>query len=106
MRLPVVAASLAMVLAAATAQAEVIRLQVVRVESPTFGGRVFGDVGQYEKLIARATMAVDPADKHNTIIVDVGLAPRNADGRVEFGTDVVIIRPVDLAKANSASSSP
>ncbi|MCC7417711.1 MAG: hypothetical protein IT176_11265 [Acidobacteria bacterium] len=87
-------------LSVGAAQAEVIRMQVVKVESPTFDGRVFGTVGRYEKVIARATMAVNPADPHNTIVVDISLAPRNAEGRVEFATDVVILRPVDLSKAN------
>src|SRR5262245_41816940 len=83
---------------ATAARAEVVQFKVVKVESPAFGGREFPGVGQYEKLIARASMAVDPADPHNAVIVDVGLAPRNADGRVEFATDVVILRPVDPAK--------
>ena len=82
------------------ASAEVVRFEVVKVEAPTFGGRVFGGVGQYEKVIGRVTMAVDPADAHNTGIVDIALAPRNADGRVESATDVIILRPVDLSKAN------
>jgi hypothetical protein len=82
------------------ANADVVRFDVVKVESPTFGGRVFGAVGQYEKVIGRVTMAVDPADAHNSGIVDVALAPRNAGGRVESVSDVVILRPVDLSRSN------
>ena len=87
-------------LAATTARAEVVRFEVIRTESPTFGGRAFGMVGQYEKLIARATMGVNPTDPHNRGIVDIDLAPRNAAGLVESATDVVILRPVDPTKGN------
>ena len=33
------------------ARAQVTRIEFTRVESPTFDGRVFGNVGQYEKLV-------------------------------------------------------
>jgi hypothetical protein len=92
--------ALLIVLAATAARAEVVRFEIVKTESPTFGGRVFGSVGQYEKLIARATMGVNPADPHNRGIVDIELAPRNAAGLVESATDVVIIRPMDPSKGN------
>jgi hypothetical protein len=89
-----VAASLA-----GAAEAEVVKFEVLKVE-PVFDGQAFGDVGPYEKISARATMAVDPLDKHNTAIFDIGLAPRNATGRVEFSSEVMILKPVDLARGN------
>ena len=69
-------------------------------ESPTFGGRSFGAVGQYERLTGFAVGAVDPADPRNAGIVNLDKAPRNADGFVEYKTDICILRPVDPAKAN------
>ena len=51
--------------------------------SPAFEGRSFGAVGTYDRIVARATIAVSPDDPHNTVIVDIDRAPRNAQGLVE-----------------------
>ena len=67
---------------------------------PLADGRPFGDVGPYEELKGRLRFAVDPAHPANARITDVGLAPRNAAGRVEFAADVSIVLPVDRARAN------
>ena len=82
------------------AEARITRIEITRVESPTFEGVSFGDVGRYEKLVGRAFGEVDPADPRNAVIVDVGLAPRNARGMVEYSADVYILRPVDRANGN------
>jgi hypothetical protein len=92
--------SLCLIAAARQADARIIRIDIVRTESPTFGGAKFGDTGQYEKLIGRAFGEIDPADPHNRVIVDLGLAPRNDRGMVEYATDVLILRPVDRTKGN------
>ena len=84
----------------AGAEAEVVRFEVLEVESPTFEGREFGSVGQYEKIVARAFLEVDPTDQHNAGIVDLKLAQQNAAERVEFVADVVILKPIDVAKGN------
>ena len=44
------------------AEADVTRIVITRVESPTFEGVSFGAVGQYEKLVGRAFGEVDPND--------------------------------------------
>jgi hypothetical protein len=93
------AALLATTALAATADARVLQLAVLKVE-PVFEGRAFGAVGAYEKVTARATIGVDPADPHNAGIVDVGLVPRGPSGLVEAVSEVEILRPVDAAKAN------
>ena len=80
--------------------AKVKKFEVVRIESPAFEGRVFGSVGTYDRIIARATVAVSPADPHNTIIVDIDRAPRNAQGLVEATADVEILRPTNPANGN------
>jgi hypothetical protein len=82
-----------------TAEAEVVRFEVVKSE-PAFEGRSFGSVGPYVKITGRAVIAIDPADPRNAIIADVGAAPRNANGRVEATADVVILRPADPLHAN------
>ncbi len=63
-------------------------------------GQAFGDVGPYEELKGRLGFTVDPAHPANARITDVGLAPRNRDGRVEFAADVSILLPIDRARAN------
>jgi alpha/beta hydrolase family protein len=83
-----------------TAPGGIVRLDITSVESPTFDGQSFGNVGQYEKLTGRAYGEVDPNDPRNAVITDIGLAPRNPQGMVEYATDVMILKPVDMSKAN------
>ena len=82
------------------AEAGLTRIEITRVESPTFEGTSFGAVGQYEKLVGRAYGEVDPADSRNAIITDLGLAPTNAAGKVEYSTDIFMLRPVDPSIGN------
>jgi hypothetical protein len=44
----------ATVATAPVADARIVRLEILTVESPTFGGMSFGTVGTYEKIFARA----------------------------------------------------
>ena len=84
----------------AAADATVTQLQIVRVESPTFGGMTFGSVGAYEKITARAFGEVDPSLPQNALMTDIQGAPRNARGMVEYSTDVFILKPVDPARGS------
>jgi len=90
----------ALVLSAATSEARITRLEIVSVQSPTFGGLSFGTVGQYEKIFARAYGEIDSSDRRNRLITDLNLAPRNANGMVEYSADVHILKPIDLSKGN------
>jgi len=89
-------------LGAAWSRAEVVKLEILKRE-PFAGGKAFGDTGPYEKIAAIAHFAVDPADAHNQIIVDLDKAPRNAQGKVEFSSDVSILAPKDPTKGNGAA---
>jgi hypothetical protein len=73
--------------------AEVDRFDVLAREQPALQGRAFGDSGTVEKITARATIALDPADPHNAVIVDLDRAPRSPNAKVMAQTDVVILRP-------------
>ncbi|TWO65025.1 hypothetical protein FN976_27440 [Caenimonas sedimenti] len=84
---------------AAAAQAEVVRFEVLE-SVPVFEGRSFGAVGPYVRVTGRATIALDPADRRNAVIADIDKAPRNAAGKVEATTDVVLLRPADPARGN------
>ena len=90
----------ATVIVVSVADARIVRLEILSVQSPTFGGMSFGNVGTYEKIFARAYGEVDPSDRRNALITDINLAPRNASGMVEYSADVHIIKPVDLSKGN------
>ena len=85
---------------ASNAEARVVKLEVKKVESPTFEGRSFGAVGQYEKIVGRAYGEVDPKDKRNAVIVDIQNAPKNARGMVEYDTDFYILKPINNANGN------
>jgi Alpha/beta hydrolase domain len=82
------------------ASARVTQLTITATESPTFGGRSFGAVGAYERISGRITGAVDPKDPLNAVIVDIGLAPKNAQGLVSYSADIQILRPIDRSKGN------
>ena len=84
----------------ASIEARVTRIVVDQKESPAFGGRSFGIAGQYETLTGSAYGELDPRDPHNTIITDLQFAPRNARGMVEYVATFMLVKPIDLTKAN------
>jgi hypothetical protein len=51
--------------------AKVVKFEIVRLESPAFEGRSFGAVGTYDRIIARATIAVSSDDPHDTIAPNI-----------------------------------
>lgn len=84
--------------AAAPAAAQVTRLEIVsRAPMP---GAPAGPAGPFEIVRGRIHGEVDPADRHNRIIQDLALAPRNAGGRVEYVATFALARPVDMSKAS------
>src|SRR5262245_766855 len=91
--------SIVSLFAAPPAQARITRIEITRVE-PAFAGRRFGEVGTYERVVGRAYREVDAAQPANAGIQDIGLAPKNVRGRVEYVTDIDILSPADPAKGN------
>lgn len=81
------------------ADSRVTRIEVKDVVSPVFGGRVFGDVGAYERVSGVMTIEVDPDHPLNFGIVNIQRAPRNASGLVAFDVDFSILKPIDMGKA-------
>ena len=77
-----------------------IEIDPARSESPTFEGRSFGSVGQYEKLRGTAYAELDPTDPRNAVITDLDLAPVNERGMVEYSTDIFILKPINLDLGN------
>jgi len=79
----------------APADAEVTRFNVLERTMPAFQGRSFGAAGQVEKITASATIALDPANPRNAVLVDLDRAPRAGDGKVEATSEVIILRPAN-----------
>src|SRR5688572_2079234 len=77
----------------------VTRLDIA-LRRPLADGRALGEAGPYEELKGRLAFAVDPDHVANRDITDIGLAPRNAQGRVEFAADVSILLPVERSRAS------
>src|SRR5262245_50632676 len=82
----------------AIASAQIRRIEIAF--RTTASEPAFGAVGSYDIIKGRAYGELDPADRHNAIIQDLTLAPRNARGRVEYVTTFTLARPSDPAKAS------
>jgi hypothetical protein len=76
-----------------------VRLQIDRVESFA-DDLAFGATGAYVRLMGTAYGELDPQQPLNAVIVNLDKAPRNARGRVEYETDVYIMRPADPSRGN------
>ncbi len=81
---------------AAPSEARVTRIIIDRIVSPA---PLAQDI-PYETLTGRAFGELDPNDPHNTIITDIALAPRNANGKVEYIASFFIVKPVDTSQAS------
>jgi hypothetical protein len=72
----------------------------IHAHSVVLDGQPFGATGAYEKIAGTLRFAVDPAHPLHQRITDMSLAPRNAEGRVEFSGDFYVLKPVDMRKGN------
>jgi hypothetical protein len=82
-----------------TAQARIVRLDIVD-QAPFAEGASFGTAGPYLRIRATAHGVLDPAAPANAGIALLQQAPRNADGLVEYDTDVFILRPQDPSRGS------
>jgi len=81
-------------------EAKLTRLEISKREVVA-DGQAFGSAGAYEKLTGRAWFEVDPKLERNAAVFDLNHAPVNGKGLVEFSADMVILKPVDLAKGSN-----
>src|SRR5438270_4728889 len=58
------------------------------------GGKAFGDAGQYEYLAGVLHFTADPNNPVYADICDISLAPKNAQGLVEYSAQFHLIKPV------------
>jgi hypothetical protein len=87
------------------AEARVTRIVIDTKTSPAFplpngGFQSFGAAGQYETISGRAFGELDPKDPRNAIIQDIALAPRNANGKVEYVASFHLVKPIDMTRAS------
>ena len=79
--------------------AEVVRMRIDR-RDPFAAGHCFGRTGPYEKIVGRLFCEVDPDDAANARVTDLKLPPPGARGKVEFWTDLYLLKPVDPGRGN------
>lgn len=89
----------ALLLLTSPAHAGITGIRIISRE-PAFGGYSFPNVGTYERIVGKGFGEIGPNDRHNKMIVDLALAPRNAKGNVEYSFDFYILKPTDLSKGN------
>jgi hypothetical protein len=73
---------------------------IIQHREPFARGHEFPITGAYEKLVGKIYGEVDPRNRLNRIIVNVDKAPRNRRGRVEYQSDLCILKPLDMARGN------
>ena len=85
------AVALCLLLGAAAAHANIVKLEITRVEpaGPT-----------HERITGKAYGELDPADPKNAVITDIELAPRNARGKVEYVTTFTLVRPTEMMRSS------
>lgn len=76
-----------------------IRLEIIGV-APAYGGRTFGATGAYEIVHGRIYGALDPDHPSHGGIVNLDRAPRDGNGLVGYACELLILKPVDMARGN------
>ena len=84
-----------LLVSAAQAAVEEVRLTERAVVAD---GHAFGAAGPYEVLRGEVTLRLDPNSPANASIVDLALAPRDADGMVRARADLHVLQTVDPAR--------
>jgi hypothetical protein len=82
-----------------TSHAKVVKF-VVEQARRVANGKMFGDVGMYERLDGTVYIELDPRDPLNAGIVNLDKAPRTAKGMVAFSSPFYILKPMDMARGN------
>jgi hypothetical protein len=83
--------ALCLLLGPTAAHANIVKLEIIRVEpaGPT-----------HERISGKAHGELDPADPKNAVITDIDLAPRNARGKVEYVTTFTLVRPTEMMRSS------
>jgi hypothetical protein len=80
-------------------QQKIVRIEITSTEVYD-GAKKFGDAGEYIKISGWTYGEVDPNNSLNSVIQDILLAPRNVRGKVEYATQFILLRPMNMSKCN------
>ena len=72
----------------------------IQSRQSVLNGQSFGAAGAYEKIVGTIRFSADPAHPLQQRITDIALAPKNAQGHVEYSADFYVLKPVDPAKGS------
>jgi hypothetical protein len=100
-KLGIVIAALLLLVSTETLWARVVRVEVTSRQD-VLGGRSFGDVGPYERILGTVCISLAVDDPRNAAIVDLKNAVNLHDGQVEFAADFMAIRPKDPRRGNGS----
>ncbi len=92
---------LTFLLSTSVVSAEAVRIDV-RERSEVAEGRSYGLAGAYERISGRIHFAVDPESRVNRMVRDIGYAPTNEAGLVEFSADFHLLKPKQIEAGNGA----
>src|SRR3989454_5067178 len=100
-----VAARGAWLVAAPVAEARVTKITIISttdafIDPATGKARSFAGVGKYEQVRGTASGELDPSSRHNAVITDINLAPRNANGKVTYTATFTLLKPVHMSNAS------
>jgi hypothetical protein len=90
-------------LAAAFPASPAVTSVEVSSKTPVLAAKPFGSAGSYERLQGTVRFAVDPNLPANHGMADLKLAPRNAEGQVEFSANFYVLQPVDASRSNGTA---
>jgi hypothetical protein len=79
--------------------ADVDRIEVLE-RKVLADGKAFGNVGPYERIRGRLYFGTEAGAAENQSIADIRLAPRDAQGRVNFAADFILLKPLDGNRGN------
>src|SRR5437016_13864582 len=88
---PAVQSMLVLFLVPALVSAEVSRVEITSRRDAA-GGRSFGSAGGYERLAGKIYFLIDPANKRNQVIADLGKELMNGAGKSEVSAITVICK--------------
>ena len=93
---PLVCVAATLILSASSADARVVRVEIL-TRGDVAG--TFGSAGAYERISGRVYFSFDPRNPENRRIVDLALAPRDANGEVTAISEFVMLRPKDASRS-------
>ena len=93
--------ALLLLFSTAAAFARVTRVEVTSRQD-VLGGKSFGDVGPYERILGTVYFSLPVDNPHNASIVDLKNAINLRNGEVEFSADFIAIRPKDPHRGNGS----